>query len=337
MVRVVAGGVVSGEIGRHAVLAAVVGRILGADVHAGVPGHVGVVELVPEGRRGGVGRVLGDVVPVVEVAGLVEDGVAAGDDELEAGPLVGLEDGPLGLEPLGAGFVAVADVDVVVADGVPFDVCTSVKDRKPNWAEAIAVNGLEDVCHETENNFVSFFFNDELTDLVHDYCENNSDCGECGTCKNNKCSYGFKDKNGSCFSCDVIDRSYKGRLSTNNVTREECSKCKNRMWSNPDFAGIGRCVARMEHIDNYWGSVPKDECEKFPNQYSMGNPGICFYCDGTYDPTTGICSTTTCERNVWADNIHGVDEATCIQCGGNFRIRHMGGKILTECDNLPTE
>ena len=211
------------------------------------------------------------------------------------------------------------DTFVVIADGVPFDVCVAVKDRKPNWAETVAVNGIEETCHETENNFVSFFFNNELTDMLHDYCQGNSDCGECGTCKDNKCSYGFKDQSGKCYSCNHNNKSIYG------VDQEECHKCKNRMWSS--LTG-GRCIARLTKEIGSWADVSKEECERFPNQY-LTSYTHCFYCEGSIDPITGICSTADCDTT--SSVIYGLDEATCLQqCGGtSFYMTGVdgGGKI----------
>ena len=216
---------------------------------------------------------------------------------------------------------------VVVADGVPFDVCLSIKDKKPNWAETVAVNGEEDVCHETENNYVSFFFNDELTDLLHDYCENNSDCGECGKCNNRRCSYGFKNKNGECFSCDASDKGIW------NVDREECNKCKNRMWSS---YSSGRCFVALDNVEtgNWLADVPKEECEKFPNHYSI-NGGPCFYCKGNFDKTTGVCSTVDC--NTYPSTaLLGLDKDTCELCGGTFNFWWVtGGGKVGYCYGLP--
>ena len=217
---------------------------------------------------------------------------------------------------------------VVIADGVPFDVCVAVKDRKPNWAETIAVNGLEDVCHETENNFVSFFFNNELTDLLHDYCENNSDCGECGECNDNKCSYGFKNTSGKCYSCNVANMSNYNERSIRNISKEECHKCSNRMYST--FNGE-RCVSVLDHDMNYWNNVPKEDCEKFPNQYSASDGGICFYCSGSFDPTTGVCSTTDCYRNSNGTYIFGLDKDTCEQCGGIYGKTKTADGFVGRC------
>ena len=110
------------------------------------------------------------------------------------------------------------------------------------------------------------------------------------------------------------------------------------MWST---ASGGRCVPRLDDIDgsNYWGSVPKEECEKFPNHYFESNGSRCFYCAGNFNPTTGVCDTTTCQSNKLYDKvIYGLDEATCAQCGGTYQLLHssdggfvgdlgLGGKV----------
>ena len=210
---------------------------------------------------------------------------------------------------------------VVIADGVPFDVCVAIKDKKPNWAETVAVNGVEETCHETENNFVSFFFNNELTDMLFEYCKNDSDCGECGKCNNHQCSYGFKNKSGTCYSCNNVTTQIVG------VDREECNRCRNRLWSS---SSDGRCVLPLNHNINYWGAVSKEECEKFSNHYWVTS-GQCFYCEGTFDSATGVCSTTDCYRNGWAYSIYGLDKNTCEQCGGTFNKASVDGGFVGRC------
>ena len=199
---------------------------------------------------------------------------------------------------------------VIVADGVPFDVCTSVKDKNPNWAEAVAVNGVEETCHETENNFVSFFFNDELTDLIHDYCENNSDCGECGQCKNRRCKYGYKNRSGKCFSCDDTSEQVL------DVDEEECTRCKNRMYSS--YNG-GRCLNCDTPNMNYWNSVSYEECMKCPNHRSLvapGETGQCWGCNGNIDPVTGLCDTIKCDQK--DSVIYGNTAEQCNLCANRF-------------------
>ncbi|MBO5997418.1 MAG: hypothetical protein J6P93_02725, partial [Alphaproteobacteria bacterium] len=52
---------------------------------------------------------------------------------------------------------------VVLADGVPYDVCREIIDRHPQWAEEIIANRLENKCIAETDNIVGFFYNDELT------------------------------------------------------------------------------------------------------------------------------------------------------------------------------
>ena len=207
----------------------------------------------------------------------------------------------------------------VIAKGVPFDVCIEVKNRKPQWAEQIVANDEQDTCLENQDNDMGFFFNDELVELA-DACRKDSDCGHCSQCVNNRCKYGFKNQNGRCFSCD--DSTAK----IINVDKTECNKCKNRMWSTSEN---GRCLLSSDHDNNYWGSVPKEECEKISKNYSVSDGGACFYCEGTFDKTTGVCDTVDCHRNNWAYTIFGLDKDTCEQCGGSFSLWNMtdGGKV----------
>ena len=216
----------------------------------------------------------------------------------------------------------------VIAKGVPFDVCVEVKNRKPQWAEQIVANDEQDTCLENQDNDMGFFFNDELTALM-DSCNTDAECGECGKCNNNKCSYGFKNKSGECKSCDdPLERII-------NIDKDECHRCPNRMWSTLDN---GRCVVSLDTIRDggYWNEVPKKECEKFPKHYSVSDGGKCFYCKGTFNPTTGVCDTTDCNRNGWDSIIYGLDKDTCEQCGGSFSLRNMtdGGKVGI-CYDMP--
>ena len=198
----------------------------------------------------------------------------------------------------------------VIAKGVPFDVCIEVKKRKPQWAEQIVANDEQDTCLENQDNDMGFFFNDELTDLL-DGCTKDTDCGECGKCKNNRCSYGFKNQSGSCFDCSDSTSIIK------NVDKKECHKCKNRMWST--YNG-GRCVTLFVPGSNYAGGITEEECEKFPNHYSARGGNLdCFYCSGTFDKTTGVCSTTDCNvnYNLVNNGIYGLSKEDCEQCGGS--------------------
>ena len=83
----------------------------------------------------------------------------------------------------------------------------------------------------------------------------------------------------------------------------------------------GRCVASLSSFNGNWtANVPIEECEKFPNQYST-HPwgGDCVYCAGTFDQTTGVCSTTDCTRSYGEVWLYGLSENMCTQqCGGTF-------------------
>ena len=207
---------------------------------------------------------------------------------------------------------------VVLADGVPYDVCREIIDRHPQWAEEIIANKLQNQCFAEMDNIVGFFYNDELTNNM-DSCKTDADCGECGECKNHICSFGVKDGDGNCHFCDSSSKQIT------HVSKEECIKCRNRIWSS---RYEGRCLSRLDGIDgsNFWADVPTDECKKFPKHYSASNGGRCFYCAGTFDPTTGVCDTTSCRNNkLYKSVIYGVDEATCAQCGGTYQLLNTPG------------
>ena len=209
----------------------------------------------------------------------------------------------------------------VIAKGVPFDVCIEVKNRKPQWAEQIVANDEQDTCIEGENNDMGFFFNDELVELM-DACSIDAECGECGKCENRRCHYGFKNKSGQCKSCDD---SASAIPSTDEAG---CKRCKNRMWSSYDN---GRCLIALTHNLNYWTGVPKEECEKFPNQYRVIYADICFYCKGVFNSQTGICSTTDCHRSGTNTNIFGLDRTTCEECGGSYGTKNTENGIVGHC------
>ena len=207
--------------------------------------------------------------------------------------------------------------EILVA-GVPYPVCQELMERDLNDYDEVRANGLSNKCLSDGDNEMSFFFDTDQSDR----CTQDSDCGHCSHCVKNRCQYGFKNKSGRCFSCDLED------LQITNVAVEECHRCKNRMWST---ASNGRCVLHMVHRDNFWNDVSKEECEKFPNQYWTGW-NKCLYCAGTYNPTTGICSTTNCERNVGSQTLLGLSEEGCIQCGGTFYYyRPTIGGSFTQC------
>ena len=117
----------------------------------------------------------------------------------------------------------------------------------------------------------------------------------------------------------------------NNVDAEECHRCKNRMYSYLSSDTFeGRCVPLLTHGLNYWSSTSKEECKRFPNQYSVGS--ICFYCAGTWDASTGVCSTTDCHRDRTSKRIYGLSENDCIRCGGEFSMANSGGEKVGKCD-----
>ena len=208
----------------------------------------------------------------------------------------------------------------IIAKGVPFDVCVEVKNRKPQWAEQIVANDEQDTCLENQDNDMGFFFNDELTELM-DSCSTDAECGECGKCKNNRCSYGFKNKSGSCFDCD------DSALRINDVDKSECNKCKNRMWGT---GSNGRCLKPLTYKMHYRSGVPKDECEKFPNQY-WASDGSCFYCDSSFNLSTGVCSTSICQTGVGEGRIYGLDKNSCEECNGSYSKRSVENGFVGVC------
>ena len=95
-----------------------------------------------------------------------------------------------------------------------------------------------------------------------------------------------------------------------------------------------RCVLALDRVVGegvMWNGVPKDECEKFPNHYSIRDGGRCFYCKGTFNSTTGVCDTNTCENYPEAINLYGSDEAICARCGGSFSIVNTSWGRVTLC------
>ena len=212
-----------------------------------------------------------------------------------------------------------ADTFVIMADGVAYNICEEVIKKEPQWAEEIIANGEENACHEG-SNLIGFFFNNDLGKIA-DFCTKDEDCGECGECISNRCSYGFKDGNNNCKSCD----DSTPRIYT--TDEEGCKRCSNRMWSTHHG---GRCIPPLNHDINYWNNVPKEECEKFFKHYPVTDLGPCFYCEGNFDRVTGICDTVDCNRNGWDRNIYGLDEYTCVQqCGGSYYASNIigGGKV----------
>ncbi|MBO5997838.1 MAG: hypothetical protein J6P93_04870, partial [Alphaproteobacteria bacterium] len=117
-------------------------------------------------------------------------------------------------------------------------------------------------------------------------------------------------------------------LQITNVDRDECKKCKNRMWSS--LYG-GRCLLPANPSVNYWSSVPEEECEKLPNHYSVSDGGSCFYCKGNFDKTTGVCNTTDCHRDSMSKVIYGLSETDCVACGGSHWIKNIEGGKVSGC------
>ena len=103
------------------------------------------------------------------------------------------------------------------------------------------------------------------------------------------------------------------------------------MWSN--YANErGRCVVSLDALGEknaWWGYVPNEECKKFPKHYSVGIASECFYCPGTFDPLTGICSTAECPRK--NGRAYGLSESDCAACNGSFQFRYMLNGKVGEC------
>lgn len=197
---------------------------------------------------------------------------------------------------------------VISADEVGFNVCKEVIRKQPQWAEEIVANGEEDACHEG-SNLVAFFFNDDLGKLS-DFCMNDDDCGDCSECKNSRCRYGFKNRNGNCYFCDSSTAIISG------VDAEECSRCSNRMYSTYD--GRARCIS-CDDRDNYRADISYEECMKCPNHASVvgpGESGICWQCPEKVNPITGKCDTMNCD---FPDNsVYGMTQEACGQCSNRF-------------------
>ena len=209
--------------------------------------------------------------------------------------------------------------------GVPKGVCKEVLNKKSNDFEIYAgeqgnypYQGDDGICDGT--NLITFLF-----DTEEDFCREDSDCGHCSQCVENHCQYGFTDRSEeNCYDCD--DES----VSIYDIKEEECHRCKNRMYSYySSDTTEGRCVVPLTHDMNYWSAVSEEECKRFPNQYWVGSK--CFYCEGSYDPSTGVCNTTDCHRNGLATTIYGLSENDCIGCGGDFRMISSGGKKIGRC------
>ena len=102
------------------------------------------------------------------------------------------------------------------------------------------------------------------------------------------------------------------------------------MWST---LYNGRCLKRIDNVPgNFWSGVPKEECEKFPNHYSLVDGGFCLYCEGVFDKTTGVCSTTDCNYKPTNDYLLGFDENFCtVQCGGTFSMYYFDDGKVGRC------
>ncbi|MBO5997707.1 MAG: hypothetical protein J6P93_04200 [Alphaproteobacteria bacterium] len=221
---------------------------------------------------------------------------------------------------------------VVLADGVPYDVCREVQDRHPQWAEEIIANKLQNQCFAEMDNIVGFFYNDELTNNM-DSCKVDADCGECGKCKNHLCLRGYKNKSGNCLTCNEWGGAEK----------EECDKCKNRIWRSTDG---GQCLDPMNVDGDYAAGVTGDECEKIPNHYWAGsdpynsqNARNCFYCSGTFNPATGVCSTSVCHPTgktfAGGAYLYGLDKNTCELCGGIYETHYTKDGSAGFCKKIP--
>ena len=221
-------------------------------------------------------------------------------------------------------FKAFAETDSsfeILVQGVPYSVCQEIIDRELKDFDEVRANGFAKECTSEQDNEVSFFFDLNQSDR----CSQDSDCGHCSHCVKNRCQYGFTDRSGNnCFDCNNV------RESIYDVKEEECHRCKNRMYSDKSTDTFsGRCLVPLTHDINYWSHISKEDCEKFPNQYAIA--GFCFYCEGTWDTSTGVCSTTDCHRGRQAYDLYGLSENDCVRCGGEFSMVDSKGKKIGRC------
>ena len=193
---------------------------------------------------------------------------------------------------------------------VPKGVCHELVNKKSNDFEIYAgeqgmdlYQGDEDICAGI--NLMAFLF-----DTGEDFCQKDSDCGHCSECVNNRCQYGFKNKDEDCKSCGGDSTVYAEAVILN-VREEECRRCKNRVWSV--WGGDGACFVPLNRNINYWPGIAEAECKRFPNQHYDKSNGTCFYCDGAFDWTTGLCSTADQYKNPWGTSMYGINEETCVQ------------------------
>ena len=206
----------------------------------------------------------------------------------------------------------------ILVQNVPYPVCQEIIDRELKDFDEVRANGFAKECTSEHDNEVSFFFGSNN----EDHCLQDSDCGHCSHCVQNHCQYGFTDRSGDCFNCAAVTKSVW------DVTEEECHRCKNRMYSYYSLNTLeGRCIVPLTHDMDYWAGVPKEECERFPNQYAFSS--FCFYCGGSWDTTTGVCNTTNCYW--YGTYIYGLSENDCIRCGGKFSMLSHSGKKLGRC------
>ena len=101
----------------------------------------------------------------------------------------------------------------IMVQNVSERVCEELKSRKVDWLEEIKANGKptgsegDNLCRETNDNEMSFFFNTELNGQQTDFfgaCKEDAECGECGKCNGRKCEYEtgeLKTSAGKCVPC----------------------------------------------------------------------------------------------------------------------------------------
>ena len=140
----------------------------------------------------------------------------------------------------------------ILVQGVPYSVCQEIIDRELKDFDEVRANGFAKECTAEHDNEVSFFFDSNQSDR----CAQDSDCGGCSECINNRCKYKFSNIWKGCFDCNATNIYY-------GVTKEECSRCKNRIYLTYETAG--RCFSCNDSADDLYG-VTKEECHHCKNR-----------------------------------------------------------------------
>ena len=227
----------------------------------------------------------------------------------------------------------------LTVSGVTKSVCQAVHSMDNlGWAETVLIN--EGKGCQSESNTIVFYINTGMTTEVTDEdrvvpCEDDTDCGECGTCgPQNVCLF----SNDICESIYGTEKPY-----CNKGVCQMCNLVNEIMYNNPDGSGdydlngTPKCTA----LNFNWVYTTEEECNKAdqfqPNsfyaiKYKRLFFNTCRSCSGNCTgQSTNYCSTSFEQCQHCPNKCYASGRQACVSIDADMKDENGDGYCDTDC------